>query len=276
MFEIVYRYDPAQPSNRRLPADAGEAMRRLAEGNEQFVALGDAEGGRRVVPIDLGDLGIGADGRPLEQNPFAVMIGCSDARVPTEMIFSRRCDELFVVRVAGNVLGPEQLGSVDYALAHLGESIKLVVVLGHSRCGAVTAAVDAFLTPVEYLELSSSHQLRTIVNTLFPSVRGAVRALSVRWGDDVTSRPGYRAALIECAVIMNAAVMASILDQGFATADGARRTVFGVYDLGSRRVQVPSGSSTAPLLEVPRGKAAFQQFAFDVAESAAIERLLAG
>ena len=63
-----------------------------------------------------------------------------------------------MVRVAGNILGQEQSGSIDYAVGHLGSSLKVIVVLGHSQCGAVTAAVDAFLHPVEYLELASSHQ----------------------------------------------------------------------------------------------------------------------
>ena len=75
------------------------------------------------------------------------MLGCSDARVPIELIFNEGPNDLFVVRVAGNGLGGEVFGSLSYAVEHLGGSLKLVVVLGHSGCGAVSAAVDAVLNP---------------------------------------------------------------------------------------------------------------------------------
>ena len=172
MFDIIYRYDPSQANRRRNPEDAAEALRSLEEGNRLFASLTTGgEGGCRIVPIDLEDMGIGAKGEILRQQPFAVVLGCADARVPTELIFERSCNELYVVRVAGNILGQEQSGSIDYAVGHLGSSLKVIVVLGHSQCGAVTAAVDAFLHPVEYLELASSHQIRSIVNTIFPAVR---------------------------------------------------------------------------------------------------------
>jgi carbonic anhydrase len=163
MFDIIYRYDPSQSSERRNPEDASEACRRLEEGNRLLASLTiDAADGCRIVPIDLEDVGIVAQGEILKQQLFAVVLGCADARVPTEVIFDRTCNELFVVRVAGNILGQEQLGSVDYALEHLGSNLKALVVLGHSQCGAVTAAVDSFLEPVEYLGLASSHQIRSI------------------------------------------------------------------------------------------------------------------
>src|SRR5262249_10138853 len=146
------------------------------------------------------DIGIAAERGGPKQRPFAVVLGCSDARVPIELIFDRACNELFVVRVAGNVLGQEQLGSIDYAVDNLGQNLKLLVALGHSGCGAVTAAVDAFLRPTEYLGLLSSHHVRAIVNSLFPAVRGAAQALTVQWGEDVVKKPGYRAALIESGV----------------------------------------------------------------------------
>jgi carbonic anhydrase len=280
MFELVYRYDPDHPSDRRPPADANEARRRLEEGNGAFASLAtDAAGARRVVPIDLEDVGIGAPGAVLKQQPFAVVLGCSDARVPTELIFDRTCNELFVVRVAGNILGQEQLGSIDYAVEHLGANLKLIVVLGHNQCGAVTAAVDAFLTPVQYLGLSSSHQIRSIVNALFPAVRGAALALSLVWGEDVSTLPGYRTALIECAVVFNAAVMASILKETFCGPKAARRTAFGVYDLGSRRVHVPLSSEAADstvscLIEASEPGEPFRQLAAQVASSAHIRGML--
>src|SRR5262249_33277380 len=82
-----------------------------------------------------------------KQAPFAVVVGCSDARVPTEMLFGQGFNDLFVIRVAGNVLGDVCLGSIDFAVEARGERVKVLVVLGHSGCGAVTGAVDAYLRP---------------------------------------------------------------------------------------------------------------------------------
>ena len=130
------------------------------------------------MPVDLEDVGIVAPGDILKQQPFAAVLGCADARVPTEAIFDRTRNELFVVRVARNILGQEQLRSIDYAVEHLGSNLKAMVVLGHSQCGAVTTAVDSFLQPVEYLGLASSHQILSIVNAIFPAMRGAALSLS--------------------------------------------------------------------------------------------------
>jgi carbonic anhydrase len=280
MFEIIYRCDPARPSQRQSPADAAEALRRLEEGNHTFVgmAAGSPEGSR-VVYFDLADLGVAIDSSGPIQKPFAVVLGCSDARVPIELIFDRACNELFVVRVAGNVLGQEQLGSIDYAVNNLGENLKLLVTLGHSGCGAVSAAADAFLRPAEYLGLLSSHHVRAIVNDLFPAVRGAAVALAATWGDDVVRQAGYRRALIECAVVLNAALTASILREEFAGPDKELGTVFGAYDLGTRRVGVPlanagDGEAGVRLVAAPADRDEFRQLGAQVAGSALIRRLL--
>src|SRR5262245_28226101 len=108
MFEIIYRYDPSRPTVRQPPADAGEARRLLEEGNRTFVNLasGGPEGSR-VVYFDLADIGVAVERGVIKQRPFAVVLGCSDARVPIELIFDRAFNELFVVRVAGNILGQE-------------------------------------------------------------------------------------------------------------------------------------------------------------------------
>lgn len=113
----------------RLSADA--ALDRLRQGNERFVAHVErypdrgAEARLRLV-----------DG----QDPFAVILGCSDSRVPPEVLFDEGLGDLFVIRNAGNIVDATSLASVEYAVAHLG--VSLVLVLGHERCGAVTAAVD--------------------------------------------------------------------------------------------------------------------------------------
>jgi carbonic anhydrase len=280
MFEIIYRHDPSRPSSRQPPANPEEACRRLEEGNQAFATLGTGTaGGTRVVYIDLEDIGMTSLGGAPKQQPFAVVLGCSDARVPTELIFDCACNELFVVRVAGNVLGQEQLGSIDYAVENLGENLKLLVVLGHSKCGAVTAAVDAYLKPDMYLSLLASHHIRAIVNSVSPAVRGAAKVLSARWGEEVVRQPGYRTALIECGVILNAALKAAILREEFGGPGTGMRIVFGVYDLASRRVDVPREildevDGNTHLVDACTGPEGFRQFAAQVASSPLMRRLL--
>jgi carbonic anhydrase len=287
MFEVIYRFDPSQPALRQAPADADEARRRLEEGNQEFASIldvptGSSPAGSRVIPFDLEDIGMVSAGGAPRQEPFAVVVGCSDARVPTELIFNRACNELFVVRVAGNVVGQEGLGSIDYAVDQLGASLRLLVVLGHSQCGAVSAAVDAFLRPAHYLAVASSHALRSVVNGLLPAVRGVAVALSRTWGEEVVRAPGYRAALIDVAIAFNAALTAAMLRQEFgdALAHGVR-VVFGVYDLVTRRVGVPhlvkaAGDHAYRLIEPPADEAGYVQLGADVAAGARAEGLLKG
>jgi carbonic anhydrase len=112
------------------------------------------------------------------------VLGCSDARVPVELIFNEGPNDLFVVRVAGNGLGDEVLGSLKYAADHLGGSMKLVVVLGHSRCGAVSAAVDVFLDPPSYLALAADHALRAILDRLLIVVHASATKLQAAHGSE--------------------------------------------------------------------------------------------
>jgi carbonic anhydrase len=95
LFDIIVRYDPSRPRDRQHPEDAGEGCRRLEEGNQLFASLAtDGVDGCRIIPIDLEDMGIGTPGDVLKQQPFAVVVGCADARVPTELIFESSCNEL--------------------------------------------------------------------------------------------------------------------------------------------------------------------------------------
>jgi carbonic anhydrase len=285
VFEIVYRYDPRHRAEPTAPADAIEARCRLEAGNREFAhvfdGLHDHRGNvRRVVPLDPRDLGVGDhEGTAPRQQPFAVVLGCSDARVPTELIFNRWCNELFVVRVAGNVLGSEALGSIDFAVRNLGGSVKLLVVLGHSGCGAVTAATDVFLKPAAYLDIATSPSLKAIVDPLVVVVRGARRALDLAWGERVRERPGYRRALIETAVVLNAALTSFTLEQQFRHLEGATAigTVFGVYDLVSRGVRMPGGDGgpgEVGLGAPPRDVQDFAGIALRLARSAYIVGLL--
>lgn len=247
MINIVYRYDPRTHEPLAAPSSPAEALVRLCEGNREFVGLvdvpDDGTPSTRVIPFDLSDLGLADQaGAAPHQEPFAVVLGCSDARAPTELVFSQACNSLFVVRVAGNVLGSECLGSIDYAVQHLGEHIKLLVVLGHSGCGAVTAAVDVFLDPATYLTVASTHALRSIVDSILVAVRSAAYSLEKSHGAEVTRVPGYRAALIETSVALNAALTAKTLRHEFREVDPTRlRACYGVYHLVSREVNLPLG-----------------------------------
>jgi carbonic anhydrase len=120
--------------------------RTLTEGEPQY-----------IVPCNGLEMGMPRTyGEMPKQSPFAVVIGCSDARVPTEMLFGQGFNDLFVIRVAGNVLGDVCLGSIDFALNALSESVRVVAMLGHSGCGAVSGAVDSYLRPLKFWSKSVS------------------------------------------------------------------------------------------------------------------------
>ena len=117
-----------------------------------------------------------------KQAPFAIVVGCSDARVPIEMLFGQGFNDLFVIRVAGNVLGDVCMGSIEFALNALSESVKCVVMLGHLGCGAVTGAVDCYLQPVKFWSTSMPPMLRSIIQRIFVAVREADNAIKESWG----------------------------------------------------------------------------------------------
>jgi len=137
---------------------AREALERLREGNGRFVS------GVRSLEALM------SQGRRTElvggQEPIAVILGCSDSRVPVELIFDQGLGDLFVIRVAGNIVAPSQIGSVEFAAERSGT--RLVVVLGHSLCGAVQATLEELQRPSE----NQSRNLRSIVDRIRPSVEG--------------------------------------------------------------------------------------------------------
>jgi carbonic anhydrase len=280
MSDFVYRYAPNEQHPSARPAGPAAARRRLEDGNATFADLLAGPPDGRVVVYD--DLWAPPEpGDALAQQPFAAVLGCSDARVPTEIIFGQGFNDLFVVRVAGNVLGSECLGSLDYALSNLGESVKLVVVLGHSRCGAVTAAVNSYLDTRKYLAAAPSHPVRAIVDKILVAVRTAERAIAEAWGKNAAARPGYRQALIETAIGLNAALTAATVRQEFREQLGRRRqVVYGVYDLTTRRVGVPleapRGSSFVPgLVPAPADLDGFLHLGVALAASPAVQTLMA-
>jgi len=243
MFELIYRFDPENTDLPGLPQSAEEARLLLMRGNRDFARMTDArerETRSCVVHFDPRAFGWGAlDEQAPVQAPFAAVLGCADARVPTEMIFTKGCNELFVVRVAGNVLGQECLGSLRYAVMHFPQTLKLLVVLAHAKCGAVTEAVDIYLQPGRYMEIATNYPLRSIEDQILISVRAAAVTFEILYGYDVLKRPGCRAALLEAAVVLNAAWSAYCLRQEFRQDFPDLGVAFGAYDLQSRYVRLP-------------------------------------
>lgn len=258
MREIVWRFDDPTSSPEVEPTDPASARERLESGNTAFAELFD-EGGldTRVMQLSPSDLGVSEDGRPPMQRPFATLLSCADARVPVELLLNQRANDLFVVRVAGGVLSEGALGSLDFAVDNLA-TMRLTAVLGHTGCGAVDAAVTTYLDPPSYLSLADSRPLLALVQNLLGSVRLADHALHHVHGTAVIERPGYRGALNAMAVVASAATNASSLAMRIAQRrhPGAREigTVYGVYDLLSRRIGVPGTTShwTAGLVDAPQ------------------------
>ena len=120
------------------------------------------------------------------QEPFAIILGCSDSRVPAEMVFDQGLGDLFVIRVAGNIVAPSQVGSVEFAAARFGT--RLVVVLGHSGCGAITATLEE----ITGRATSQSRNLRSIVDRVRPSVE-TLLASGLNLSEDVLIREAVRA-----------------------------------------------------------------------------------
>ena len=135
---------------------ASDALERLSEGNRRFAA-GTSNRNEADVHAHLAELQAG-------QAPFAIVLACSDSRVPVEMIFDQGLGDLFVIRVAGNIVAASQIGSVEFAAEQLGAT--LVVVLGHSNCGAV----DATLMELRREQEHRSPNLRAIVDRILPAV----------------------------------------------------------------------------------------------------------
>jgi carbonic anhydrase len=267
--ELVWRHDPSAPDSHGAPATAAAARALLEQGNDAFAdairrhAAGEAV--RHGTPIALRDVGLAdtSDDAPPHE-PFAAVIGCSDARVPLELVLGQQANDIFVVRVAGNVLGRECLGSLEYAVDHLDE-LRLLVVLGHTGCGAVRAAVDAYLDPPGYLSGAADTPLRAIIDGLMAPVRAAARAVEAAGAGDLAA-PRARAALVTTAVTLNAAVNAASLRHVFRGRLGPGLEVaFGVYAIEDRTVSAVSRRGfDAP----PADEAALEAVALVAAEQA--------
>ena len=141
---------------------AHDALARLRDGNRRFVANESTTSplltpAQRLALIN-------------NQEPFAIVLGCSDSRVPAELVFDQGFGDLFVIRVAGNIVAPSQVGSVEFAAERFGTP--LVVVMGHTQCGVVTAALDSVLDGAH----DPSRDLRSLVNRVRPAVLSVIGA----------------------------------------------------------------------------------------------------
>jgi carbonic anhydrase len=201
---------------------AAEALRRLREGNLRFAsgtsALQDAlSHGRRVELAE-------------RQEPFAIILGCSDSRVPAEIVFDQGLGDLFVIRVAGNIVAPSQVGSIEFAAARFGT--QLVVVLGHSRCGAILATLEELRTPTD----RQSRNLRAIVDRVRPSVEGLL-ATELRHDPEALVRQAVRANILASADHLRhgSELLEQLIQQGRLLVVGAE------YSLESGQVEFLDG-----------------------------------
>jgi carbonic anhydrase len=158
--------------NQPEPLPPGAALARLVEGNRRF-----REGRGRIAASSWS-----AGQAARQQRPFAIVLGCSDSRTPVEILFDQGFGDLFVVRVAGNIVAPSIVGSIEFAASQFGSS--LVVVMGHTQCGAVTATVQALHTGTG----SASKNIRDITDRIAPHVEALVR----RMGAETSIRDAVR------------------------------------------------------------------------------------
>lgn len=193
-----------------IPAE--EALERLRDGNRRFAAN---RGGRGILTNQAR-----RDELLAGQQPFAIILGCSDSRVPLEIIFDQGLGDLFVIRVAGNIVAASQIGSVEFAAEQYGSA--LVLVLGHSMCGAVTATLEELERPTE----RRSPNLHSIVDRIRPSVETLMET-------DLRKEP---AKLLHHAIRANIRVSANQLRHGSSVLesfirDGRLQVVGAEYSL---------------------------------------------
>jgi len=174
---------------------AKEALTRLKEGNGRFVA-GETTTGLLASPSRRSAV-------VAKQEPFAIVIGCADSRVPAELVFDQGLGDLFVIRVAGNIVAPSQIESVEFSAEHHG--VKLVVVLGHSNCGAVMATIDLLDKPAD-----PAGSLQSIVGRIRPALEPLV-------DDKATADPE---SFLRRAVRANVEASVAQLRQGSAVLEG--------------------------------------------------------
>jgi carbonic anhydrase len=211
---MPHTWDPTSPTPE-------EALQRLVEGNRRFREKDTASLARpwsRALATE-------------DQRPFAIVLGCSDSRTPVEILFDQGFGDLFVVRIAGNIVAPSVVGSIEFAAAQFGT--RLVVVMGHTHCGAVTASVKA----IETGRGPESRNLRDITDRITPHIEGQVRA-----------RSGDPAAMLREAVRANVSASAHQLRHGSRILEelvlAGRLVVVGaLYELETGEVHLFDGAT---------------------------------
>jgi len=238
--DIIYRFDPYAPLELKRPKSNKEALKTLHQGNCRFYSmvnhLQEVQDGKKVdsmiMPITPVQLGIPVVGGLVQMHsPYAAVLGCADARVPIEHIFDCSSNDLFVVRVAGNVLGLECIGSIDYAATALRKSLQSVIVLGHTNCGAVGAAVNVYLSPSSFAEVAFSHPVRTIIDRIMVSVRSAAEALEKVYGPKIAKNKQYKDWLINASCFVNSAFTAYDLQREVNAVTKGLVVSYSVYDM---------------------------------------------
>ena len=201
---------------------APEVLRRLREGNARYVSnvrsLDSLLSYTRRAELSAG------------QSPIAIILGCSDSRVPAEVVFDQGLGDLFVIRVAGNIVAPSQVGSVEFAASLYGS--RLVVVLGHTHCGAIQATVDE----LEGHPPPDSENLRFIVDSVRPAIE-PLMATDLAKDHDALKRAGGRANVCKTANHLRhgSPLLESLIAKGGLIVVGAE------YDLSSGHVEFFDG-----------------------------------
>lgn len=201
------------------PETAEQALEMLKQGNARFVE--NVQNPQSTL--------LASNALTHVHEPFAIILGCSDARVPAEIVFDQGLGDLFVIRVAGNVVAPSQIGSVEFAAEKFGT--KLVVVLGHSHCGAVTACVETLINHDQQF----SPNLRSIVDRIRPSVYNLHEIYTAN-GQDIDAQE-----LINRGIKANVRMSVTQLKHGSriledAVNNGSLIIVGAVYDLDTGKV----------------------------------------
>jgi carbonic anhydrase len=195
------------------PRDAAEARQRLLDGNQRFVA-GESIHGHANKDWRK-RLAAG-------QKPFATILGCSDSRVPVELVFDQGFGDLFVIRVAGNVISTDVVGSLEYAEHHL--NVPLLVVLGHEGCGAVTAALDA-----KFKRAREPEKIEALVRMIEPGLKDI---------DPKLAPERQLKAAVEANVRWSMSQLAELPEVKKALKDRSFEMIGAVYDLESGKVSI--------------------------------------
>ena len=204
--------------------DADQALARLREGNRRFVD--------HVISLEALLSHARRDEHARAQRPFAVVLGCSDSRAPAEFVFDQGLGDLFVIRVAGNIAAPSQVGSIEFAVEQF--QTKLVVVLGHSNCGAVRATLAHCMAPAD-----TSPALHAIVDRIAPGIAPVLAGFG--GAADACMPQALRANVM--ATIGNLRSQSDYLR--YAELQGGLRIVGADYDLGSGFVDFFENTSAA-------------------------------